>query len=127
MPIDSANRRAIAARLAELRKRAGYVSQRAFARAVGVSGGLVAQWETATKCPGRANLQKIAQVTGVPVDWILGNTTVMEPVTDSQIHRTQEMIRLFEARPVDFQKNLVQLLREARKGWTVLNHEHEPA
>lgn len=127
MPIDSANRRAIAARLAELRKRAGYVSQRAFARAVGVSGGLVAQWETGTKCPGRANLQKIAQVTGVPVDWILGNTTVMEPVTDSQIHRTQEMIRLFEACPVDFQKNLVQLLREARKGWTVLNHEHEPA
>lgn len=127
MPIDSANRRAIAARLADLRKRAGYVSQRAFARAVGVSGGLVAQWETGAKCPGRANLAKIARVTGVPVDWILGTTTVMEPVTDSQIQRTAEMVRLFEAAPVAFQKNLVQLLREAREGWAVLNHEHEPA
>lgn len=127
MPIDSANRQAIAARLADLRKRAGYSSQRQFARAVGVSGGLVAQWETGAKCPGRANLAKIAQVTGVPVDYILGNMTVLEPVTDSQIQRTAEMVRLFEASPIDFQKNLVQLLREARKGWTVLNHEHEPA
>lgn len=127
MPIDNANRQAIARRLADLRKRAGYTSQRAFARAVGVSGGLVAQWENGAKCPGRGNLQKIAEVTGVPIDYILGNTNVLEPVTDSQIHREEEMLRIFRALPVPVQKSFVQLLRQAFHVGSMNDKEREPA
>lgn len=51
----------------------GYTDQRSFALTLGVTGGLVGQWETGAKVPGRANLRRIAQICGVSIDYLLGN------------------------------------------------------
>jgi transcriptional regulator with XRE-family HTH domain len=127
--IDIANRRPrIGPRLAELRKRAGYTSQRAFARAVGVSGGLVAQWEVSTKVPGRKNLLRIADLTGVTIDYILGGDQVrLIAAPKTAFEREQELLRIFRLAPVAFQENLVELLRQSRVIETTVDEECEPA
>lgn len=126
MPIDSAARQG-GQRLRELRELAGYGSQRAFAKALDVSSGLVAQWESGRKFPGRKNLRKIAEKTGVPIDYILDPTEALPPVTDSQPLREEELLRIFRALPVTAQKNLVQLLRQMLVVGRELNHNGQPA
>lgn len=126
MPIDSAARQG-GQRLRELRERAGYASQRAFARALDVSSGLVAQWESGRKFPGRRNIRNIAELTGVPIDHILDPTEVLPPVTDSQPLREEELLRIFRALPVETQKNPVQLFRQMLIVGRELNHDREPA
>lgn len=49
----------------------GY-TQREFATLLGVSAGLVGQWETRTKMPGRDNLLKIARLTFTTMEFLLG-------------------------------------------------------
>lgn len=57
-------------RIAQARAESG-LSQTQLAKAVGVTRGLVGQWESHVKKPGRENLGKIAEVTYVSVAWLL--------------------------------------------------------
>lgn len=130
MPIDNANRQAIAARLKDLRLRLGYTDQRSFARLIGVTGGLVGQWETGAKVPGRANLQRVAEVCGVTVDYILGNAPApweQRPPANGQNALERELLRLFRLVTPVFQQNLVNLLRQAVEMRAELNENCEPA
>ena len=130
MPIDNASKKAIAARLIELRQRAGYPSQREFALALGVTGGLVGQWETGAKTPGRSNLVRIAQLTGVTVGYILGNeppAAELRQAANGQNPLERELLRLFRLVTPVFQHNLVNLLRQAVEMRASVNEECEPA
>lgn len=130
MPIDNTSRQAIAARLVQLRQRAGYPSQREFALALGVTGGLVGQWESGTKVPGRANLVRIAVLTGVTVGFILGHeppAAELRQAANGQNPLERELLRLFRLVPPVFQHNLVNLLRQAVEMRTSVNEECEPA
>lgn len=127
--MDIASRRVIGRRLANLRKNAGYRSQRAFGKVLGVSGGIVGQWECGAKIPSRSNLVRIAELTGVSVDYILGSSLLPDE-PESLVEKTEreiELLALYRAAPVQFQKNLVNLLRQAHLLRTEINHETEPA
>lgn len=125
MPIDIANRRGIARRLSDLRKSAGYPSQRAFAEVVGVSGGIVGQWECGAKMPGRVNLLRIAELTGISVDYILGEAEGIPENLIEEMDREKELLRFYRAAPVQFRKNLVNMLRLAHLVRTEVETTHE--
>ena len=75
----------IAERLKHVRLRAGFKSQKEFAAAIGVSVGLVGQWETGLKVPGRSNLAKIGERCLVSMAYLLGETDdpfFAAPITD---------------------------------------------
>lgn len=130
MPIDNASRQAIAARLKELRLRFGFKDQRSFAQAIGVTGGLVGQWETGAKVPGRNNLRKIAELTSVPIDYLLGNAPApweQRLSANGQTALERELLRLFRLVTPVFQANLVNLLRQAVEMRAELNENCEPA
>lgn len=65
------------ARIRIARISAGYPSQASFAEALGVSKGLVGQWESdnQVKLPGVANLAKIARLCRVSMEWLLTTGT----------------------------------------------------
>ena len=69
--------RLIGHRLAAVRIRAGYRTQATFADALGVSRGLVGQWESHKKKPGRENLAKIANLCGISMEYLQGGATEM--------------------------------------------------
>ena len=80
MPQTADNK--IGRRIAQSRKEAGYRSQKAFAVALGVSPGAVAQWESHRKSPRRTNVTEIAKLCGVTVEYLLGlspTTTKLHP------------------------------------------------
>lgn len=130
MPIDNDARRGIAARLKELRLRLGYTDQRSFALAIGVTGGLVGQWETGAKVPGRRNLQRIAEICAVTVDYLLGNAPApweQRPPANGQDPLERELLRLFRLVSPIFRHNLVNLLRQAVEMRTMADEDCEPA
>jgi transcriptional regulator with XRE-family HTH domain len=61
-------------RFAQARRAAGFHSQRAFAKALDVSRGLVGQWESGTKMPGRDNLANIAALCAVSMAYLAGKS-----------------------------------------------------
>lgn len=61
-------------RIRSARERAGFASGAALARELRVSKGLVSQWEVGLKAPGRDNLLRLAQLTGVSAAYLLGRT-----------------------------------------------------
>jgi len=87
------------------------LSQRDLANAVGVTHGMVAQWETHRKPPGRETLRRIAEVTFVDLTELLGNVTHDNSgallVTEA---RQRQLLRLFVRLPVKAQDNLLELL-----------------
>jgi len=64
-------------RIRKARLGAGYRTQAAFARTIGVSRSLVHQWESSVKKPGRDNLAQMAGLTGVPIEYLLGRADQM--------------------------------------------------
>lgn len=74
-------------RIRSARITAGFKSQGEFAKALGVSRGLVGQWESHRKPPGRDNLLKIAQLTAMDPRYLAGQTTdpVMSLVVDDPL------------------------------------------
>lgn len=66
-------------RIKQARTAAG-LSQTDLARATGVSRGLVGQWESHRKKPGRDVLAKIARATSVTVEFLLGDERLDEAV-----------------------------------------------
>ena len=61
-------------RIRDLRTCAG-MTQRELADKLGISGAAVAQWETGDKRPTVDNLERLADIFGVTVDYILGRDT----------------------------------------------------
>lgn len=59
-------------RIARARSLAG-LTQRELAKAVGVTPGLVGQWESHKKKPGRENLAKVAKATLVSMPYLMGD------------------------------------------------------
>ncbi len=72
MPAKHVGDQVIAARVCEARKRIG-LSQTQLAERLGVSQSLVLSWERATFTPTVPHLRSLAQVLGVPMDWLAGN------------------------------------------------------
>jgi transcriptional regulator with XRE-family HTH domain len=64
-------------RIVAVRIRAGYRTQGALANALGVSRGLVGQWESGHKQPGRVNLANLAKLCGISMEYLQGNTAEM--------------------------------------------------
>lgn len=97
-------------RIAMARRRAGYRSQHAFANALGVSRGLVGQWEIHVKQPGRDNLAKIAKLCGITMDYLQGSTDEMERVllltSEGDV---QHMLR-WHRLPLNAQKNIEDMI-----------------
>ena len=60
----------VADRIRTLREQMG-MSQDAFADAIGRSRSLIAAWETGRKEPGRSALERISDVCGVSMEWIV--------------------------------------------------------
>lgn len=61
-------------RIRELRKRAGYRSQRAFADAFGVAQTTVAGWESGKREPNYATVNRLATFFGVSIGYLLGQS-----------------------------------------------------
>jgi transcriptional regulator with XRE-family HTH domain len=59
-------------RIRKIRLVAGYETQAEFARALGVTRGLVASWESHRKKPGWGVRERIVRLTGVSVDYLSG-------------------------------------------------------
>ena len=99
-------------RIRQARIGAGYRSQASFARALGVSRGLVHQWESYGKPPGRENLLKVAQLTAVSVQYLAGRTDEMRrsvTVDDAVLVR---ILLAAQRLPPDVQQNLAELLEK---------------
>lgn len=125
MPTDIAHARtAIAERLIEVRKRAGY-SQRGFGAALGVSSSLVSQWETGRKMPARTALARIASLTGINLDYLIGVRQMQTDMPEDILELETKLLRLFRASPPTFRQNLMNLLFEAAEARRELNAECE--
>lgn len=99
-------------RIKRARRDAG-LSQRALAKAIGVSFGAVGQWESHVKTPGRDNVLAVAKETLVSVDWILGES----PDKNTGIYIADpteiEVIRALRRLAPPQKQNLLQFLRVA--------------
>lgn len=95
------------------------MSQTEFANALNVSRGLVGQWESHKKKPGRDNLAKIAQVTMVSMGYLMGTETLDQlTVTISDAEQIDHLRQYSRLNAVQRQ-NLRQLL-----GMTIEVREH---
>ena len=100
-------------RIRRARIGAGYRSQASFARALGVSKGLVHQWESYGKPPGRENMLKVAQLTAVSPQYLAGKTDEMRPPSVTVDDAVLVRILLAAQRlPRDVQQNLAELLEK---------------
>lgn len=97
-------------RIAMARQRAGYRTQGAFAEALGVSRGLVGQWESHNKRPGRDNLLKIAELCGITAEYLAG--TAPETRTISNLSANEiELVLLFRRLNSLGQENFLKTLQ----------------
>ncbi len=64
----------VAQRLLKSRVDAGFTSQARFAKALGVSRGLIGQWESGSKVPGRQTLARAAKLCGVSMEYLCGES-----------------------------------------------------
>jgi transcriptional regulator with XRE-family HTH domain len=79
-----ANEVNIGDRIALARDRVG-LSQTDLAAVLGVSRGLVGQWKTHRKKPGRENVLKIAHATLVRVGWLVGEDSTFTVLGDGRV------------------------------------------
>ncbi len=79
-----------AERLKQLRKNQGY-TQGSLAKALGVSTGSVAMWETAKRSPDYEMLNKISDLLNRRIDYILGFSDDNSP-RDAKTERNQNMV-----------------------------------
>lgn len=104
------------------------LSQRQLAHAVGVTHGLVGQWESHRKSPGRENLRRIAEVTRISPGVLLGGEPnemqIGTYITDlRQIGLLKRFARLSERQ----QENLLELLGMAGDVWREMQKESHPS
>lgn len=105
-------------RIAAARTLAG-MSQRDLARAVEVTPGLVGQWESHKKKPGRENLAKVARVTLVSMAYLMGDEPMdQQTITVSDADQI-DLLRQYGRLNATQRQNLRQLL-----GMTIEVREH---
>lgn len=114
-------------RLVATRLRAGYRTQGAFAKALGVSRGLVGQWETDAKRPGRNNLAKIAKLCGISMEYLQGDTTDMTRSFVISAEQEAELILGFRRLPPRVRQNILNLVTEWGNRSQVPEKKSEPA
>jgi len=113
-------------RIAKARVEAGYSSQQKFAKALGVSRGLVGQWESHDKKPGRDNFAKIAALCGVQMEWLQGTSPTMRS-RQSAKNDLEDLLLLAFRRMTDIgQQRLVELLTKGFEARRELELEEEP-
>jgi transcriptional regulator with XRE-family HTH domain len=91
------------------------LSQTDLAAMLGVSRGLVGQWESHRKKPGRENVSKIAQATLVGVGWLMGeDDAAMDRLTIRPDADQLAMLRYFaRLRPIPRENFLEGIARTA--------------
>lgn len=112
-------------RIALARQRAGYRTQGAFAEALGVSRGLVGQWESHNKRPGRDNLLKIAELCGITAEYLAGTapeTRTVANLSDREIDHILALRRL----PSHVQDNIFDLTAKWGDRTTVPKKKRHP-
>lgn len=75
--------------------------------------------------PGRVALAKIASLTGVSVDYLIGVRRMQESMPEDILELETKLLRLFRAAPPTFRQNLINLLFEAGEARRELNAECE--
>lgn len=104
-------------RIALARQRARYRTQGAFAEALGVSRGLVGQWESHNKRPGRDNLLKIAELCGITAEYLAGTapeTRMISNLSPNEIELVLLFRRLNDLGQENFLKTLQMIFDPAR-------------
>jgi transcriptional regulator with XRE-family HTH domain len=114
-------------RIAWARKRAGYRSQDSFAAALGVSRGLVGQWEAHGKRPGRDNLTKIAAKCGISVDYLLGATTLDQRTITTSVEREVQLLLDFRQMTDIQQKRFLEYAAEGAEVARLMIKKREKA
>lgn len=118
----------IGPRIVEARLNAGYATQKQFAQALGVSLGLVGQWEANVKMPGRSNLVRIAEICAVSIEALHGVSNEKDaPVILKVTDKDEQMLVLMYRQLVPLgKKNLVDLLKHGLVRRHMLEKEKEP-
>jgi transcriptional regulator with XRE-family HTH domain len=114
-------------RIAAARRNAGYRSQGAFAEALKVSRGLVGQWESNHKLPGRDNLRKIANLCGISREYLEGETTQMHEAMLISVEDELKLVRAYRRMTPIGKQRLVQFLTEGLEVPRMVHQKIEPA
>lgn len=77
------------------REEAGFASQRKLAHALGLSRGLIGQWESHKKDPGRETLIKLALVTGKPLSYFVDGVAPDPAILQTKFPDEIELIMNF--------------------------------
>ena len=121
---DSFRSMEIGNRIASARTQAK-LTQTELANAIGVTRGLVGQWESHRKKPGRDNLYKIAKATLVNVEWLLtGNDDYSVTVSDPE---ALSMLRAFMRMSPRARKNAVELFGVSADVGREIEQQSRPA
>ena len=86
------------------------LTQRAFAKRIGVSQGLVAAWENHTKTPGAASLKRISDETGISMDAIAGGGVLVPKALNIVDAAEIRLIFDFRRLPRIAKKNLLEFV-----------------
>ncbi len=100
-------------KLYELRLEKG-LSQRQIAKMLNISQSTYNNWENSRTEPSIAQLIQIAQLFGVSVDFLIGNTDDMGNIVYSNGFLTStetELIRLFKSLPEPARKNILDFMK----------------
>lgn len=114
-------------RIAAVRIRAGYRTQGAFADALGVSRGLVGQWESHKKKPGRENLAGIARLCGISMEYLQGEVSEMGHSIVVSAEREIKLLLAFRQMSSLQQERLAEFVDEAVNSRRLVQSKREPA
>ena len=110
-------------RIAQARQQA-QLTQTELASKIGVTRGLVGQWESHRKKPGRESLRKIAEVTLVSMDWLLtGDAVSGVNVKDPDALR---ILRAFMRMSERQRKNMAEFFRVSADVSREVEHQSPP-
>lgn len=116
----------VAQRLLKSRLDAGFTSQAQFAKALGVSRGLIGQWESGSKEPGRKTLAMAAKLCGVSMDYLCGasdNNTMSLTLTQSNEVR---LVLAFRQLTLLEQERLLEFFSAGLKARRMAKSEKQP-
>lgn len=104
------NPASVSNRIMNARLKAGFASQSDFATVLGVSRGLVGQWESDVKLPGRQNLANVARLTGVSMEYLMGKTDKLVMSVTTETDQEAMMLLAFRRLAPLGKRNIVELL-----------------
>ena len=85
------------------------MTQRQFAAHCGLTQGLIGQWESDAKLPGREAIDKLVKATGVSRDWLLGSSTKAYGSLHTDDAGEIELVLAFRRLPPLGKKNALKL------------------